>query len=126
MRFFLVLYLLLNSALANAQAAEFSFSDRNLKLAKTPEGKVIQFEYPFTNSGKSPLIITEIKVQCPCTTFEYPKDPIPPGGSGVIRVSFDTAGKIGYQYRTLIVYSNALKSPVELRFRVMVDNKKKG
>ena len=124
MRFILFITILVNSALATAQVAEFTFSDANLRLPKTKEGVLLQFEYPFTNSGKAPLVITEIKVQCSCTTFEFPKEPIPPGGKGVIKVNFDTKGKIGYQDRILQVFANTRKSPFELRFRVMIDNKK--
>ncbi|MBX7094611.1 MAG: DUF1573 domain-containing protein [Flavobacteriales bacterium] len=123
MRFILFLILLINSALATAQVAEFSFKDANIKLPKTPEGELLRFEFPFTNKGTAPLIISEIKVQCSCTKFVYPKEPVPPGGSGVIKVSFDTKGKIGYQDRILQIYANTKKNPTEVRFRVMVDNK---
>lgn len=124
MRLILFFAILLNSALATAQVAEFTFTDANLRLPKTKEGVLLQFEYPFTNSGTAPLVISEIKVQCSCTRFEFPKDPIAPGEKGVIKVSFDTKGKIGYQDRILQVFANTKKSPVELRFRVMIDNKK--
>lgn len=119
-----LVFFILNSALVFSQVAEFLVLDRTIKLPKTKEGEVVQFEYTFMNHGKAPLIISEIKVQCSCTKFEFPKDPIPPNGSGVIKVTFDTKGKIGYQDRTLDVYSNAENSPYTLRFKIVVDNKK--
>ncbi len=122
MKLLLFIVLTLSSALAPAQEAEFSFLRSTLKLAKAKEGETVRFQYEFTNSGKAPLLITAIKVQCACTTFEYPKDPIPPGEKGIIRVSFDTKGKIGYQDRILEVHSNARKSPHKLRFKITVDN----
>lgn len=125
MRILLFIIFIVNSVLVNAQEAEFSFEKTSLKFPKTPEGEVLKFEYKFTNSGKSPLIITEIKVACPCTTFEYPKTPVAPGAEASIRVTFDTKGKIGYQDRILEVYANTSDSPVKLRFKVMVDNKHK-
>lgn len=117
-------FFILNSALAFTQVAEFSVLDRTIKLPKTKEGEVVHFQFTFMNHGKAPLIIKEIKVQCSCTKFEFPKDPIPPDGTGVIKVTFDTKGKIGYQDRTLDVYSNAENSPYTLRFKIVVDNKK--
>ena len=113
----------MSSALVFGQAAEFSFSKKNLKLPKTPEGEAVYFEYPFTNKGDLPLVINEIKVACPCTQSKYPMQPIKPNEEGSINVSFDTKGKIGYQDRILEVHSNAEGSPHKLRFRVMVDNK---
>lgn len=121
--FALLIATIVNSALLFSQVAEFSFEDKNIRLPKTVEGLTVDFSFPFTNSGKEPIIIKEIKVECPCTKFEFPKAPIQPGKSDSIAVSFDTEGKIGYQDRTLDIYSNAKGSPHQIRFRIMVDNK---
>lgn len=104
--------------------ANFKFDKTTLKLPKTKEGEVVRFEYSFTNDGNQPLIINEIKVACSCTKFEFPKEPIKPGEKAVIKVSFDTKDKIGFQDRTLDIYSNAKKNPFKIRFKIMVDNKK--
>ena len=111
------------SALATAQVAEFDFDKKTLKIPKTPEGETVHFEYPFTNKGDVPLIIERITVACTCTKFVFPRKPVMPGESGVVKVSFDTKGKIGYQDRTLEVFANVKKSPEKLRFKIMVDNK---
>lgn len=105
--------------------AELNFEKEIIKLGKVKEGEVLNFEYYFTNTGTEPLLITDIKVACTCTKFEYPKNPVGPGEKQVIKVSFDTKNKIGYQDRTLEVYSNAKKSPKIIRFKVDVDNRKK-
>jgi Protein of unknown function (DUF1573) len=53
-------------------------------------------EFKFKNTGKSPLIITNVQGQCGCTTTiengkkGWPEEPIAPGKSGVIRVKYDT------------------------------------
>lgn len=121
-RFLLIIFLSLNSALVYSQA-EFSFVKNTIKFPKTKAGEVLKFQYEFTNTGDQPLIITEIKVQCSCTKFEFPKEPIKPGEKGIIKVSFDTKAKYGYQDRTLDIYSNAKKNPYKLRFKVVVDEK---
>lgn len=122
MRISLVLVFILNSALAIAQEAEFKFVDTKLKLPKTEEGKVLEFEYTFENKGDAPLIISKIEVACTCTKFTYPTLPVKPGESGTIKVTFDSEGKTGWQYRDLIVYSNAKKNPEKLRFIVEIIN----
>lgn len=121
-RLLLIIFLTINSALAYSQA-EFSFEKTSVRLPKTKEGEVLKFEYHFTNTGDQPLIISEIKVQCSCTKFEFPKEPIKPGEKGTIKVTFDTKDKIGYQDRTLDLYANTKKNPFKIRFKVMVDNK---
>ncbi len=118
-----LLFILLNSAVASAQTAEFSFSKKILKFESIREGTPLSMDYPFTNSGSVPLIISDYKVQCTCTRVTFPKEPVPPGESGVIRVEFDSAGKIGWQYRTILLYANVASGADELEFRVKVKPK---
>jgi len=61
----------------------------------------------FKNVGKEPLIFTKVKASCSCTVPEWPKDPILPGKSSVLKVSFNTAGKSGPFSKTVYIYSNA-------------------
>lgn len=115
---------MINSASAFCQA-EFSFLKSTIKFPKTKQGVVLKGEYEFTNTGNEPLIITEIKVTCACTKFEFPKVPIKPGEKGIIKVSFDTKDAYGLQDRDLSIYSNAKKNPVKVRFKVFVEEPKK-
>lgn len=60
----------------------------------------------FTNVGKSPLIITNVKGSCGCTVPSTPKEPIMPGETGEISVKYDT-NRIGLISRTITISSNA-------------------
>jgi hypothetical protein len=44
----------------------------------------------FKNTGNEPLIITNAKGSCGCTVPDWPKEPIAPGATGVIKVRYDT------------------------------------
>ena len=77
-------------------------------------------DFPFANDGDAPLIISSISVSCKCTTFDFQEEPIMPGDSSVIHVSFNTSTVWELQDRTLEVHSNARKSPEKLRFKVFV------
>jgi len=100
--------------------AEFRFKESSHKFPDTEEGALLEHDYTFTNTGDSPLIISEIKVSCTCTKFTFPTEPILPGAEGIIHVSFDTKDKSEFQNRTLAIYSNAKKSPQKIRFKVKV------
>lgn len=121
---FLSIFILIFVHAFSQGKADFSFEKEVLKFGKVKEGEILNFEYPFINSGTEPLLISDIKVACTCTKFEYPKSPVAPGEKALIKVSFDTNNKIGYQDRTLEIFSNAKKSPKIIRFKVDVDNKK--
>jgi hypothetical protein len=45
---------------------------------------------------------------------DYPHEPIAPGASGVIKVIFDTSGKVGVQNKQVIIASNAATPSTEL------------
>jgi hypothetical protein len=71
------------------------------------QGDVVEQVFKFTNTGNQPLIISEIKTTCGCTTPVFPKNPIMPGASGEIKVGFNSAGKSNKQTKVLPIISNA-------------------
>ena len=62
--------------------------------------------FVFTNTGKEPLIIKDIKSSCDSTVSEKPTTPILPGQKGEIKVSYNT-NKAGGFYKILTIVSNA-------------------
>ena len=59
----------------------------------------------FTNTGNSPLLISNIQKSCGCTTPEWPKEAIKPGKSGQIKVAYDIT-RIGGISKTITVTTN--------------------
>ncbi len=72
------------------------------------QGDVVERIFAFTNTGNQPLIITNIQTSCGCTTPEWPRNPIMPGGKGEIKVGFNSAGKSNKQDKKLPIISNAV------------------
>jgi len=118
----LSLVLMISSAICSAQMAEFSFDKKIHKFDAAKEGALLECTFTFTNSGKAPLIITKYEVECPCTVVTHPSEPVMPGKQGTIHVSFDSKGKIGWQYRKVRLYANTKKIPTEVEFRVKILN----
>lgn len=71
-------------------------------------------EFTFKNEGKEPLILSNVRSSCGCTVPEWPRQPILPGESEVIKVKYDTK-RIGPINKNVQVYSNAKTSPVVLK-----------
>ncbi len=120
MKLFTFLILFLNSALGFGQEAEFSLKESTIKFPKTKEGEVVEHVFVFTNTGAAPLIIDEYSVACKCTKIVLPKDPIMPGNTGEIKLTFDTEGKYYQQDRTVILAMNTRKKTAKLRFKIFV------
>lgn len=65
-----------------------------------------KYEFKFSNTGKSPLIITNARGSCGCTVPTWPKEAIGKGQSGSIKVEYDTK-RPGPFTKTVTISSNA-------------------
>jgi hypothetical protein len=72
------------------------------------------YDFVFKNSGDSVLVVTRAVPSCGCTTPEWTRTPVPPGGTGYIRAIFDPMNMPGPFRKTLTIHSNAKPSPVVL------------
>jgi len=76
-------------------------------FGEAKEGEKVTHEYAFTNTGKTPLIISSVNASCGCTTPNYPKQPIKPGETAKIEVVFDTKNQPGMHHKVITMTSNA-------------------
>lgn len=82
------------------------YEEEKFEFGVTDEGQVIKHIFKFKNTGTEPLVISNAKGSCGCTVPTWPKEPIPPGGSGEIKVEFNTKGKPGRQSKRVTVTAN--------------------
>lgn len=82
-------------------------------------------EFVFTNDGDTPLVILSANAQCGCTKPEFPKQPVKPGGKGVIKVTFRPRGYAGEFVKEVKVKTNDKSSKnVKLKISGVVIPKK--
>nr|MBS0037803.1 DUF1573 domain-containing protein [Saprospiraceae bacterium] len=94
-----------------------SFDREVIYFDTIPEGTVIEETFKFTNTGKPPLWITDARSTCGCTVPDYPKEPIPPGEGGEIKVRFNTADKYYLQDRPISIFANTIPGRSVVRLR---------
>ena len=85
---------------------EMTFETEKHDFGTITQGDKVDYDFKFKNTGGSDLIITGAKGSCGCTVPEYPKEAIKPGVSGVIKVSFNSAGKSGKQAKSVTLFCN--------------------
>lgn len=91
-----------------ANAPVMKFEKESHDFGKIKQGDKVNYDFKFTNTGKSPLIISEAHATCGCTIPEWPKTPVKPGESAVIKVTFNSAGKTGLQDKQITVTANTV------------------
>lgn len=93
-------------------------------FGKINEGENLNVSFRFKNTGSKPLVISNVTASCGCTVPETPKKPYAPGETGVIKASFNSAGKPNLQSKQVNVFANTNPSMTTLVFRVDVKPKK--
>lgn len=89
-----------------------TFTESSVNFGDLTQGDKVSHTFQLKNTGTAPLIISNVAATCGCTVPSWPKDPIAPGQSAEIQVSFNSAGKVGAQNSVVRIYSNA-SEPIE-------------
>ncbi len=95
------------------KAAEIKFETLSHNFGTFSESEpVVKCVFKFTNTGTAPLVISQAIAGCGCTVPTFTKDPIKPGESGKIEVTYNGTGKYpGHFKKNITVRSNAKDAP---------------
>ena len=85
---------------------EFNFEKELHDFGQLVDGEKVSYSFKFTNSGDAPLIISNAKGSCGCTVPNWSRDPIAPGESGSIDVTFNSSGRSGKQNKAITLTAN--------------------
>jgi len=95
-------------------AGDFSFTEETFDFGTVPRGTPVSHEFNFTNTGKEPIVISNVQASCGCTTPSWPKEPILPGKTSVIKVQYNAANPGGFN-KSVTITSNA-KAPTKVLY----------
>jgi hypothetical protein len=70
------------------------------------EGDKVEHNFKLVNVGPKNLLIARAFGSCGCTVPDYPKDPVKPGDTATIHVTFNSAGKSNDQMKSVTVVCN--------------------
>lgn len=104
--FFTLVGVLMFAAASYSQGV-LKFNKETHDFGKLTEGPLATYNFEVTNTGTTPVVITNVQPSCGCTTPEWSKDPIMPGGKSAIKVGYTTSGHPGPFNKTISVMSNA-------------------
>ena len=63
--------------------------------------------FNFKNEGMAPLVLSNVRASCGCTTPTWTKEPVEPGQTGTITVTYNPNGRPGRFQKTVTITSNA-------------------
>ncbi len=106
---------------ARKRAPKLKFDKKTHDYGVIMQGEKVEYQFKFTNTGKSDLVIKDATATCGCTQPSYPFIPIAPGEEGYIGVVFDTKGKLGKQKPAVTIVTNASPKTYKLYLDGFVD-----
>ena len=110
---FLVCLVFSLSAMSQKAVINFDVKSHDFGKVNEEDGKITHV-FDFTNKGNAPLVINRVQASCGCTTPTWTKEPIEPGKTGSITVTYNPQGRPGMFTKTITVYSNATEEQVVL------------
>lgn len=99
-----------------SDVAVFTWENTTHDFGKIKQGVPVTHEFKFTNTGKTPLVITNVQASCGCTTPDWSKQPVMPGGQGFIKATYNAASTGGFN-KTVTVTANIETGFVQLTIK---------
>ncbi|MBP5480053.1 MAG: DUF1573 domain-containing protein [Bacteroidaceae bacterium] len=117
-RIVMILIALMTAMSVNAKKyPQMTFEKTTIDVGEfSVEDPVRVATFKFTNTGKKNLIINYAHASCGCTSVEYPKDPISPGATGEIKVTYNGFGKMTGKFKKTVTLRSNCKADVSRIF----------
>lgn len=96
------------------QWPEMRFEKYDHNFGEIREGEKVEKRFKFTNTGNAELVIFSAKGTCGCTVPDYPRNPIAPGETGEILVTYDSSNRTGLQEKTVNITANTNPNVITL------------
>ena len=94
----------------------FEKTDHDFGKINEADGRVTTI-FTFKNEGMAPLVLSNVRASCGCTTPTWTKTPIEPGQTGDITVTYNPNGRPGRFQKTITITSNASEPTKKLTIR---------
>lgn len=103
--------------------AQIEFSTKVVDLgtlSRDDDKQMVRLQY--TNVGDIPLVVTEVRTSCSCTTVQHDRKKVLPGERGVLNITMDPAkAPEGSFYRVLQVYSTATNGTQHITLKAEIE-----
>lgn len=126
-RVFLLCYTLLASCFVvcadSPKGAVIEFSTKVVDLgvvSRDDDKQIVRLAY--TNTGDIPLVVTEVRTSCSCTTVQHDRRKVLPAERGVVNITMDPSkAPVGDFYRVLQVYSTATNGVQHITLKAEIE-----
>ena len=127
MRAFLMCFMLLATSFVvqadEPKGAEIEFPTKIVDLgtlSRDDDKQIVRLS--FTNTGDVPLVVTEVRTTCSCTTIQHDRKKVMPTERGMLTITMDPSkAPVGSFYRVLQVYSTATNGVQHITLKAEIE-----
>lgn len=91
---------------------DIKFAEAGYKFGKIQQNVAATHEFVFTNASNKPIVIEFATAECGCTTPEYAKEPIMPGKSSKVKVTYNAAAAGEFTKRVTVKFAGVTEPTV--------------
>lgn len=117
------LFMALGARGQEPQGAQIEFTTKVVDLgtlSRDDDKQMVRLQ--FTNVGDIPLVVTEVRTSCSCTTVQHDRKKVLPGERGVLNITMDPSkAPEGSFYRVLQVYSTATNGTQHITLKAEIE-----
>ena len=105
------------------KGAEIEFSTKVVDLgvlSRDDDKQMVRLA--FTNTGDIPLVVTEVRTSCTCTTVQHDRKKVLPAERGMLTITMDPSkAPEGSFYRVLQVHSTAINGVQHITLKAEIE-----
>ena len=84
-------------------------------FGQIPQGKPVYHSFELVNKGTEVLKLDNVQTSCGCTTPEWSKEPVAPGGTAIVKVGFNAASDGPFDKTITIQYNGTGSKQIRIR-----------
>jgi hypothetical protein len=97
----------------NTEALELKEAEYD--FGKIPQGRPVYHFFEVLNKTNTPLSLDNVTASCGCTTPEWSKDAIAPGGTGKIKIGYNSATEGYFEKFIIITYNGNSQKQIKIK-----------
>jgi hypothetical protein len=100
---------------AAAKPENLLIRETTFNFGRIPQGRPVTHDFEVVNNGSVPLVLENVQASCGCTTPEWSRDPIPPGGSQKIKVGYNSAAEGPFDKSITVIYNKGQMKMINIK-----------
>ena len=85
-----------------------------VRFGRLHSGEIAELRVWLANEASRAVAVTSCDRSCGCTTLDFDREPVTPGGARRMRLRFDSRGEHGWQLKTLDLHLAGAARPVRI------------